>query len=269
MLGQRPKIAKIAKILTIAHHQKVSAMSESEENSNAVSMSGSEENPSEEIGIVPEVAQVPQVPPWTRTKNLSEVKQNAIFRKLLENKVGDKLKHGAIPEVARQFSVSRVTVYKIWNKIKAAVDGEAVDLSSKKKGFHKKKDHNIEEKLLDVPLNKQGTIWSTSRHIGVPKSTLHRYFKCGEGRVHTNAVKPFLTKGNKVTRKDFCASHINRETNLFQDMYDCIHIDEKWFYLTNLSRRFYLGKDEEIPVRRVKSKRFVVKVMFLAAVARP
>ena len=52
-------------------------------------------------------------------------------------------------------------------------------------------------------------------------------------------------------------------------MFDCIHIDEKWYYLTKNCRRYYLGKDEEIPTRTSKSKRFVTKVMFLGAVARP
>jgi len=51
-------------------------------------------------------------------------------------------------------------------------------------------------------------------------------------------------------------------------MYDYVHIDKKCFYLTKKSRRFYLGKDE-LPVRKTKGKRFVTKVMFLAAVARP
>ena len=52
-------------------------------------------------------------------------------------------------------------------------------------------------------------------------------------------------------------------------MFDYIHIDEKSYYLTKKCRRYYLRKDEEIPRRTLKSKRFVTKVMFLGAVARP
>ena len=47
------------------------------------------------------------------------------------------------------------------------------------------------------------------------------------------------------------------------------HIDEKRFYLTEEKGRYYLEKDENEPQRQVKSKRFVAKVIFLAAVARP
>ena len=45
---------------------------------------------------------------------------------------------------------------------------------------------------MDVPLNKRGTIRSLASQIGVPKTTVHRYFKKGKGKVHTSTVKPFL-----------------------------------------------------------------------------
>ncbi|ETV85623.1 hypothetical protein H257_02242 [Aphanomyces astaci] len=52
-------------------------------------------------------------------------------------------------------------------------------------------------------------------------------------------------------------------------MYDYVHVDEKWFYLTKVKRRYYVYDDEEVAARSVKSKKFITKVMFLAAVARP
>ena len=52
-------------------------------------------------------------------------------------------------------------------------------------------------------------------------------------------------------------------------MMDVIHIDEKWFYMDTNKRKFYLEKDEPDPLRVSKSKRFVPKIMFLAAVSRP
>ncbi|ETV82540.1 hypothetical protein H257_05144 [Aphanomyces astaci] len=48
-----------------------------------------------------------------------------------------------------------------------------------------------------------------------------------------------------------------------------VHVDEKWFYLTKVNRRYYVYDDEEVAARTVKSKHFITKVMFLAAVARP
>ena len=35
-------------------------------------------------------------------------------------------------------------------------------------------------------------------------------------------------------------------------MYDIVHIDEKWFYITLVDRRYYLCLDEEVPNRAVQ-----------------
>ena len=51
-------------------------------------------------------------------------------------------------------------------------------------------------------------------------------------------------------------------------MFDFIHIDEKWFYLTKKTQRVYLTHKEKIPYRAAKSSKFTPKVMFLGAVAR-
>ncbi|XP_057771014.1 uncharacterized protein LOC130990797 [Salvia miltiorrhiza] len=55
----------------------------------------------------------------------------------------------------------------------------------------------------------------------------------------------------------------------FKGMYDYVHIDEKWFYLTKKDQTYYLLPNEEDPDRSCQSKNFIAKVMFLAATARP
>ena len=55
----------------------------------------------------------------------------------------------------------------------------------------------------------------------------------------------------------------------FKSMHDTVHIDEKWFYLTQIKKTLYLALDEEPPERNCKSKRFITKVKFMAATARP
>ena len=54
-------------------------------------------------------------------------------------------------------------------------------------------------------------------------------------------------------------------------MYDVVHVDEKWFYITDLEENMtvYLAHDEPEPERHCKSKRYIGKIMFLCAVARP
>ncbi|RHZ22826.1 hypothetical protein DYB26_012958 [Aphanomyces astaci] len=52
-------------------------------------------------------------------------------------------------------------------------------------------------------------------------------------------------------------------------MWDVVHLDEKWFNADKNIRKVYLTAGEEPEQRASSSKRFVSKVMFLAAVARP
>ena len=122
-----------------------------------------------------------------------------------------------------------------------------------------------------MPLSQRSTIRSLSAAINVPKSTLHRKFKQGQLRRHSNAIKPLLTDANKLQRTEFALSMLIPGTNppKFQEMLDCVHVDEKWFYLTKTKATYYLCPDEPEPLRTCKSKRFIEKVMFLAAVARP
>lgn len=52
-------------------------------------------------------------------------------------------------------------------------------------------------------------------------------------------------------------------------MYDVVHVDEKWFNMYRASTTYYLSPMETIPYRACPNKRYIGKVMFLAAVARP
>ena len=55
----------------------------------------------------------------------------------------------------------------------------------------------------------------------------------------------------------------------YQDMHDWIHLDEKWFFLTQEKEQYLLLLDEKNPKHCVKHKSHITKVMFLCAVARP
>ena len=55
----------------------------------------------------------------------------------------------------------------------------------------------------------------------------------------------------------------------FCDMMDCIHLDEKWFFLSRQKERYLLLPEEKNPKQCVKSKLHITKVMFLCAVAHP
>lgn len=56
----------------------------------------------------------------------------------------------------------------------------------------------------------------------------------------------------------------------FEDFYNYVHVDEKLFYMTQTTQRVYVHADEENNLHRtVQSIKFITKVMFLVASARP
>ena len=102
-------------------------------------------------------------------------------------------------------------------------------------------------------------------------ATLFRLLKSGSIRRHSNSIKPFLKEENKRSRLRFCISMLDESSiphdAIFVGMYNIIHIDEKWFYMTKKSENYYLLPDEDDPMRTCKSKNFIGKVMFLVALA--
>ena len=78
---------------------------------------------------------------------------------------------------------------------------------------------------------------------------------------------------NKIVRCEFVLSMIVAASiymNLvFDPMYNVVHVDEKWFYLTEENLTVHLANDEPEPERHCKSKWYIGKIMFICAVARP
>ncbi|VFR00938.1 unnamed protein product [Cuscuta campestris] len=92
-------------------------------------------------------------------------------------------------------------------------------------------------------------------------------------RSHSNAIKPYLSDANKISRLRFCLDQVDPYTMpmhpRFKTFENVLHIDEKWFFMSKTSQKFYLLPDELDPYRACKSKRFIAKVMFLCVVGRP
>nr|XP_043615805.1 uncharacterized protein LOC122587706 [Erigeron canadensis] len=79
---------------------------------------------------------------------------------------------------------------------------------------------------------------------------VHRRIKEGELQPHTNAIKPTLTEENKKARLEFCLSMIPPSLSTpFYDMFNVVHIDEKWFYMSKPSKLYYLVPGEDEPLR--------------------
>ena len=82
-----------------------------------------------------------------------------------------------------------------------------------------------------------------------------------------------MAHANEISRLVYDVSKINPLTILddpeFLGFYDEVHLDEKWFELTEIVQRFIKVKGEPSPHRTCKSKKFIPKLMFLCAIARP
>uniref|UniRef100_H3GFX3 Transposase Tc1-like domain-containing protein n=1 Tax=Phytophthora ramorum TaxID=164328 RepID=H3GFX3_PHYRM len=115
----------------------------------------------------------------------------------------------------------------------------------------------------------RSTVRSAAATCGMAPATLFRQLRLGRLRVHTSVTKPLLTEANNIQRLQFALSHIQRDTMLFDDMLDAVHVDEKLFYITQPTRRFLLLQGEVAPVRRLRSRRYITRVVFLAAIACP
>ncbi|KAF0695052.1 Aste57867_14110 [Aphanomyces stellatus] len=135
------------------------------------------------------------------------------------------------------------------------------DVASRKKGRSGRKPKHsaadVQARILAVPQARRYCFRSLAHAIKIPQYTLHYYYK-GVTAKYSSYLKPTFTESNKVAR-----------TKYFDDMYDTVHVDEKWFFMTREKKVIYGVPGEKIKRRSCKSKRHLLKVMFLSAVARP
>lgn len=170
--------------------------------------------------------------------------------------------------------MSIATVQRIWKQAKATSNSGKVNVSHRRTGNCGRKRITIEPaQVTAVPLCKWTTLRSMSVAMGVSLTTLFRRKKEGLIRRHTKSIKPYLKEANLTSRLQFCISMLDKNSlphePKFVDMYNMVHIDEKWFYMTKKTEKYYLLPIEEEPHRTCQSKNYIGKVMFLAAMARP
>jgi hypothetical protein len=93
--------------------------------------------------------------------------------------------------------------------------------------------------------------------------TVYRIFKEGRLKRVSNSLKPRLRDQKNAL------SFVDRNNLKFNPMFEYVHVDEKWFYITKIKQNHYILSEEEPIERSAQSKRFIAKVMFIAPVARP
>ena len=163
---------------------------------------------------------------------------------------------------------------RIWKQAKDTSNDEEVNVSHKKTRHCGRKKIPLDlNQVMEIPFRKRTSLRSLSMGLGIATSTLHKRVKEGILRRHFNAIKPGLSDENMRARLKFCLSMLEKDSLAhepkFVDMYNIVHIDEKWFYMTKKTEKYYVVPEEEVPHRTCQSKNHITKVMFLAAMARP
>ena len=128
----------------------------------------------------------------------------------------------------------------------------------------------VHKGIKDIPLWKQQTQRKLATLLGVSKAMVHRWIVDSTIQVHSNSLKPVLTEENKVAQLEMALDSWDpQDPTKFLDMMDHIHMDEKWFFLSQQKERYLLLPEEKNPKRCMKSKSHITKVMFLCAIANP
>ena len=237
-----------------------------------------------------------------KCKELSTTDRRAAFCMLKGGCFNGTLAYGSFSRVAREFECSPKQIRLLWESVRRNMLTHLVTLGISqddwKDGkysvarfpdtvFETRRQKNcgrpkvylkgeVEEKLRTVPLNQRRTYRQVAKILGCTHTHVMRLLKQEKVfRRHVNRVKPVLTEQNKHWRMSHIIdkinmSNINNRSDLtFLDMMNEVHLDEKWFYLCRDGARYILLYDENDPVRRVKHKSHITKVMFLCAQARP
>ena len=190
-----------------------------------------------------------------------------------------KFPRGTMTAVAAEFHVSTQTLRRVWARARDNYADPAVrqyQASPRRKGRcgRKKKwdPEAIREAILDIPLFPRRTIRDHAAALGIPKSTLFDLQNDQDNPViipHSSILKPSLSEHHKLMRKLFCIEKLNPADKLYDDYYQSVHINEKWFFFTKSRRRLRLVPGEQKPAHLCRSKDPILKVMVLFAVTRP
>ena len=184
----------------------------------------------------------------------------------------DGMRSGSFAMVTECFGMARSTVYRLWNRV---VHGHTISLEFQS---HKKycgrppiyPSELVRKGIKNIPLCKQWTQRKLAASLGVSKTTVQCWIVDLTIRVHCNSLKSVLMEENKVAQLIMALEARDpQDPSKFLNMMDRIHVDEKWFFLSQQRERYLLLPEERNPKRSVKSKSHITKVMFLCAVARP
>ncbi|KAI3968452.1 hypothetical protein MKW92_020315 [Papaver armeniacum] len=109
-------------------------------------------------------------------KNLTNEQRLAVYHFLLKESNNGRLQRGSVPMAAQRFSISEITVKRIWKRGKES-QGK-VDVYSRKSTRVGRKPIEVDlSKICETPLQLQTNIHILAKALNVSSTTLHRRMK--------------------------------------------------------------------------------------------
>ncbi|XP_021845168.1 uncharacterized protein [Spinacia oleracea] len=129
------------------------------------------------------------------------------------------------------------------------------------------------DSIAQIGMGDRTCIVDLARMLNLGPTTVWRLIKRKIIKPHSSPLHPGISEAYKMARMRWALRLIMDYTipqePTYYSMYDFIHIDEKWFYLTQKNQRVYLANNEPYPHRSASSRTKIPKFMFMAAVAIP
>ena len=113
-----------------------------------------------------------------------------------------------------------------------------------------------------------------SKELGIPTSTLWNYCKKYPPEdqfvilPHKNVLKPHLTPEHEVAHAFYARSRLNLDLGVYDPFHQDVHVDKKWWFMTEQDYKCYLTVRETPPKCSISKKNNIVKVMMLSALAK-
>jgi hypothetical protein len=128
----------------------------------------------------------------------------------------------------------------------------------------------IKDEVKSLSWKKRGAVKKIAARLGIPNTTAYRLKEEGVIRRHRSFLKPKLNDNHRIARIDYClAMRDPHDPSRFSNMFNKVHVDEKWFDEDEDGRIIILAEGEDPPDRSTRHKSHITKVQFICAQARP
>jgi hypothetical protein len=101
----------------------------------------------------------------------------------------------------------------------------------------------VREAILLVPYHKRMNLRKLVSAIAIPLTTSHRMKTDPDDNViipHLNAIRPHLHDYHQLARVLYAVENLDLDDLCYRASFDCVHIDEKCFFLQKLNLTFIL-----------------------------